>query len=135
MIELVSLLSRKYMNKDLVLTDEKKLRLKDALAKMTGDVWVNSETGTLMKLTISGNFDDEMFDMHVKGPMALSFDFSDFNKAVTTSAPTPVLTLEELQIANPRAMNKSWPESLKFFGAVPGLDSVVLRKWAAFKIS
>ena len=97
MIELVSLLSRKYMNKDLVLTDEKKLRLKDALAKMTGDVWVNSETGTLMKLTISGNFDDEMFDMHVKGPMALSFDFSDFNKAVTTSAPTPVLTLEELQ--------------------------------------
>ena len=47
----------------------------------------------------------------------------------------PGITLEELQIANPRAMNKSWPESLKFFGAVPGLDSVVLRKWAAFKIS
>lgn len=97
MVELSSLLMRKYMNKDLILTDEKKIRLRDAFAKMTGDIWVDSETNTLMKIAISGDFDDEMFDSHVKGKVAFVFDFSDFNKAVTVEAPTPVLTLEELQ--------------------------------------
>ena len=98
MIALSSLLMRKYMNRDLVLTDEKKLRLKDAFAKVTGDIWVDSETNTLVKIAISGDFDDEMFDMHVKGPMTFSFDFSDFNKPVTVDTPTPILTLEELQM-------------------------------------
>lgn len=97
MIELSSLLMRKYMNKDLILTDEKKIRLRDAFAKMTGEIWVDSETSTLMKIAISGDFDDEMFDSHVKGKMAFAFDFSDFNKMVTVDDPTPVLTLEELQ--------------------------------------
>lgn len=97
MVELSSLLMRKYMNKDLILTDEKKIRLRDAFAKMTGEIWVDSETNTLQRIAISGDFDDEMFDSHVKGKVAFAFDFSDFNKAVTVDVPTPVLTLEELQ--------------------------------------
>lgn len=98
MVELSSLLMRKYMNKDLILTDEKKIRLKDAFAKMTGEIWVDRDTSTLMRIVISGDFDDEMFDSHVKGKVVFAFDFTDFNKVVTVDAPTPVLTLEELQL-------------------------------------
>ena len=97
MITLTGVMMRKYLNKDLILTDEKKIRLRDALAKIQGDVWIDTKTQTLTRFTLSGNFDDDILDMHVKGPVSLSFDLADLNKSVSVDAPTPMLTLEELR--------------------------------------
>lgn len=97
MIALAGLLYQKYMNADLTLDENQKLRLKDALAKLKGDILIDQKTNALLKLSIRGDLDDDIIGVHVKGPLAFTFDFSDTNKPVEVAAPTPMLTLEELR--------------------------------------
>lgn len=97
MLLFTSELYRKYIGTDLVLTDDKRIRLKDALAKMVGEIWVSKNSGELVQLRVSGDFDDDMFDVHVKGKMNLLFTLSGFNKVVKVDLPIPTLTLEELK--------------------------------------
>ena len=98
MIALAGLLYQKYTNADLTFDANQKLRLKDALAKLEGDVLIDQKTNTLLRLSIKGDIDDDILSVHVKGPLAFTFDFSDANKLVEVSVPTPMLTLEELRL-------------------------------------
>ncbi len=97
MLLFTSELYRKYIGTELILTDEKRVRLKDALAKMVGEIWINKKTGELVQMSITGDFDDDMFDVHVKGKVNFLFTLSAFNKTVNVDMPIPTLTLEELK--------------------------------------
>jgi hypothetical protein len=98
MIALAGMLYHKYMNTDLTLDANQKLRLRDALAKLEGDVLIDQKTNTLLRISIKGDLDDDIVGVHVKGPLAFTFDLSDLNKPVEVAVPTPMLTLEELRI-------------------------------------
>jgi hypothetical protein len=98
MITIARILYSKFMNKDLVLDANQKLRLTDALTKIRFDVLIDQKTNTLMQFSIRGDLDDDIVNVHVKGPLAFTFDFSDLNKQVSVPVPTPMLTLEELRV-------------------------------------
>jgi type II secretory pathway pseudopilin PulG len=98
MIALAQMLYHKYMNADLTLDANQQLRLKDALAKIGGDVLIDQKTNTLLKLSFKGDLDDDIVGVHVKGPLSFTFDLSDFNKPVAVEIPTPMLTLEEIRV-------------------------------------
>ena len=98
MTDLVRALYQKYMNEDLTLSEDQLVRLKGALGKFTGDVWVNKKGGMLVKIVLSTNFDDDIVNAHVKGPASIEFSFSDVNIPVSVEAPTTILTLPELKI-------------------------------------
>ncbi|MDO8521109.1 MAG: hypothetical protein Q7S52_03260 [bacterium] len=96
--EFLRALYRKYWNRDLTFSEEELLRLKAALAKIEGDVWVDEKTGDLLKLALAGDLDDDISEVHVKGPVALLFSFTDFNKPPLFGTPSPVLSLPELKV-------------------------------------
>lgn len=98
MITFAGLLYQKYTNKNLTLDANQSLRLKNALAKIEAEAWIDPETNTLLKFALKGDFDDDIVGVHVKGPLALSFVFSDTNKPVVVDTPTPMLTLEEVHL-------------------------------------
>jgi type II secretory pathway pseudopilin PulG len=98
MIALAGMLYHKYMNADLTLDANQQLRLKDALAKIEGDVLIDQKTNTLLKISFKGDLDDDIVGVHVKGPLSFTFDLSDFNKPVAVEIPTPMLTLEEIRV-------------------------------------
>ncbi len=91
-------LYRKYLSKDLVLSTEQQLRLKNALSKIVGEVWISEATGMIVKTTWSANFDDDMVDAHVKGTVRIDIALSEHNKELVVASPTPILTLEELKV-------------------------------------
>ncbi len=97
MLALSTLLYHKFTNKNLVLDSEQQLRLKDAFAKIKGEVWIDPNTNTLLKLSIQGDFDDDMAGFHLKGPIRVAVEFSGQGQAVVVTPPTPMLTLEELR--------------------------------------
>lgn len=90
-------LYKKYSGSDLLLTADQQLRLKNALAKVTGEVWLDPTTQTLLKFKVRGDFDDDMVSAHVKGSAQFEFSFADQGKVVTVVEPTPFLTLEEFR--------------------------------------
>jgi hypothetical protein len=90
-------LYKKYTGSDLMLTDAQALRLKNALAKIVAEVWIDPVSGNILKLTVRGDFDDDMIDAHVKGNVRATFTFKDHEKPVVVLEPTPFLTLEELR--------------------------------------
>jgi len=98
MLALTSALYQKYFSKELLLTPDQRIRFLDALTKIKSEAWIDKKTGALMQISFSANFDDDMVDVHVKGPVNLLFTFADFNKEVVTDTPTPILTLEELKV-------------------------------------
>ncbi len=98
MLLFVTQLYRKYLGKEIVLSEDQRVRLKNALAKIEIEVWVDKKTGLLLKVSIAGNFDDDMFGTHVKGTISSTATLADFNKEVIVTPPTPILTLEELKV-------------------------------------
>lgn len=97
MLQFTTDVYKRSFGKDLVLTDDKHIRLRDGLAKMVGEIWTNKDTGELIQVSISGDLDDDMFDVHVRGRVSLFFGFFDLNKPVAVDVPSPTLTLEELK--------------------------------------
>ncbi len=97
MLLLTTLLYHKFTNKDLVLDTDAQLRLKNAFTKVKGEVWIDPTTNMLLKLSVEGNFDDDMAGMHMKGPVHMTFEFSGYGQGVAVTPPTPMLTLEELR--------------------------------------
>ena len=95
--ELFRAFHRRYVNRDLKFTEEELLRFKDALAKLSGDVWTDEETGALIKITVAADLDDDIGVVHVKGPLSLQFSFSGFNEAPLFGTPSPVVSLTELR--------------------------------------
>lgn len=98
MAEFIRTIYRTYINKELALNVNQELRFKHALEKIGGDVWVNKETGALVKFAFAGDLDDDVAGVHLKGPLSFSFAFADFNKPVTVDKPSPILTLEETRV-------------------------------------
>lgn len=94
---LVSHLYKKYTGKTYTLDDEGSVRFKNALMKLSIDVWVNESTKTLVQVSISGNLDDDMFGVHVKGSLALSFTLTGYGSRVIVTTPAPSLSLTELR--------------------------------------
>lgn len=97
-VDLIHGLYQKYFDKDLTLSEEQMLRLKAALAKISGDVWVDTKTGAWRKIALSANFDDDMISVHVKGPATLIVSFADENKPVSVTPLVGALTLPEVRI-------------------------------------
>ncbi len=87
----------KYTGKDLTLDADQGLRLKDALAKINIEIWVDATTNVLEKFSADVLFDDDIAGVHVKGPVHIDFTFTNYNADVAAALPTPVLSLEELQ--------------------------------------
>jgi len=58
---------------------------------------VDSKTNTLKQFAFSVNFDDDIVDVHVKGPFSMNVELSNYNTPVAVSLPNPTLTLPELQ--------------------------------------
>lgn len=98
MVTLAGILYQKYTNTPLVIDANQKLRLRDAFAKIRGEVLIDQKTNTLIRLSLKGNLDDDIVGVHVKGPLSFTFEFSDFNKSIVVEIPTPMLTLEELRV-------------------------------------
>ena len=97
MLAFALVLYKKYSGSDLLLTADQQLRLKNALAKVTGEAWIDPTTNTLLKVTVRGEFDDDMVSAHVKGTAQFTFAFADQGKTVSVTPPTPFLTLEEFR--------------------------------------
>ena len=91
-------LYRKYSNKDLILSEDQLLRFKDALAKISGDVWINADTGTLEKIILSAKFDDDIAGIRVQGPSSLEFSFVGAGQPVAVDIPEFALTLPDLRV-------------------------------------
>ena len=89
-------LYKKYMGKTFTFNADGKIRLLNALEKLKVEIWVDEKTSTLVKVNISGDIDDDIDTIHVKGPVALSFVFSNYGAAVTVTEPAPYLSLDEL---------------------------------------
>lgn len=90
-------LYQKYFNGGLTLSEDQLLRFKGAMAKIGGDVWIDTKSGALVKIALTANFDDDIAEVHAKGPVRIEFAFPDFNKPVSINAPTAVLTLSDLR--------------------------------------
>lgn len=97
-LEFVQALYRKYMGTELTLTDEQRLRLHDALAKVHVDIWTAKEGGAPVQVSLKTDLDDDIVTMHVKGHAELMIGLADLNKPSKTEAPNPMLTLEELKV-------------------------------------
>lgn len=95
-IALIKDVNRYFFNRDLALTEEESVRLRGALAKIGGYALVDETTGTLVKVALSADFDDDMFGAHVKGPVGFEYVFADFDKPALFNTPAPVLNLSEL---------------------------------------
>lgn len=91
-------LYRKYFNRDLTLSEDQLLRLRDALAKLKGDVWIDAKSGSIVKIVLLANFDDDIVSVHVQGPVSLEFSLSGFNEPVTIDTPQAALSLSDLKI-------------------------------------
>ena len=98
MADFVRALYQKYSHRSLALSEDQLVRFKGALAKVSGDVWVTTETGVLTKVMLAVNFDDDIAGMRVVGPASIEFTLSDFNKEVAVTAPTGALTLPDLNM-------------------------------------
>ncbi len=98
MASLAQELYKKYANHELTLSADQMVRLKSAMAKISGDVWVDAQTGTLIKIVLLAKFDDDIMGAHVQGPVTLDFSFADFNKPVVVDIPSGVLTLADLYV-------------------------------------
>lgn len=98
MADFVRALYQKYSHRSLALSEDQLVRFKGALAKVSGDVWVTTETGVLTKVMLAANFDDDIAGMRVVGPASIEFTFADFNKEVAVTAPTGALTLPDLNM-------------------------------------
>lgn len=96
--ELIRTGYRKYFNRNFTLTEEEALRFTGALEKVSGTVWTNQETGALVKIALSAEFDDDIGAMHMTGPVSFEMSFADFNKPPLFGTPAPVLTLSELRV-------------------------------------
>jgi hypothetical protein len=90
-------LYRAYTKNTLVLDEQKRRELLNALSKVSIDVAVNQKSGEIMESTIEANFDDDILDEHVKGAVHVTLSFSDFNAPVTVDMPTSIVTLSELK--------------------------------------
>ncbi len=97
MLSLTNALYKKYTGKDLSLDNDQQLRLKNALAKVNAEVWIDATTNTLQKFSLNADLDDDIVGVHVKGKVNMDFTFSLYNTPVSVPDPTPLLTLEELQ--------------------------------------
>jgi hypothetical protein len=98
MADLVRALYQKYTNRTLALSEDQLVRFRDALTKVSGDVWVNTQTGALTKIMLAANFDDDIAGIRVVGPASMEFSFPDFNKEVSVTAPIGALTLVDLNL-------------------------------------
>jgi|GEM_PF-3181666 len=97
-LEFVLATYRKYMGKELVLSDDQRIRLKNAVEKFEGELWVDKESMALAHFVLRANLDDVIVDMVVKGNVNIEVALSDMNKPVEVTTPGPVLTLEELRV-------------------------------------
>ena len=95
---LVQGLYLKFMGKEMVMTPDERVRLRDALAKVKLEIWVNQSTGALMQTRLVGNFDDEILGAHVKGTIDFIFAFTNFDTPVSVETPSTILTLDELKV-------------------------------------
>ncbi len=97
MLALTNALYAKYTGKDLELDNDQQLRLKNALAKVNTEVWIDATTNTLEKFSLNADLDDDIMGIHAKGKVNMDFTFSLYNTPVSVPDSTPILTLEELQ--------------------------------------
>ncbi len=98
LFKLVTDLYQKYTGKGLALDADGTVRMKDALAKTSIEIWVDPVTSTLAKISVTGNYDDDIAGVHAKGPLAISFEFSRYNAQVTAAVPQPLVTLDDLKV-------------------------------------
>jgi type II secretory pathway pseudopilin PulG len=96
MFLLVTQLYQKYMGKALALTQDEQLRFKGALGHITTEVWVDQKTNALLKISFAAKFDDDIAGVHVKGPAAFTFAFSNYNAPIVATLPSPTLNLNDL---------------------------------------
>jgi hypothetical protein len=97
-LEFVSALYRKYIGAELVLGDPERLRLRDALAKIGVEIWVDKESGALLQVALKGDIDDDVVRVHAKGLIDIVIGLSALNVPAKTEAPSPTLTLEEVKV-------------------------------------
>jgi hypothetical protein len=83
---------------DLNMTEDEKVRLGDALNKISGEVWIGTLDGLPKKITLSGDLDDKLFGIRVKGTLGLALAPKILPAPATVDMPTPVLSLEELRV-------------------------------------
>jgi hypothetical protein len=91
-------LYKKFMKKPLVLDSNERLHLSDALQKLSVDVWLSSDGGTILKVSVSGTLDDDIASVRVRGPLSLSFELSSYGAPVGVDEPSPYLSLDELKV-------------------------------------
>ena len=89
-------LYKKYFGKDFALNSDGKIRMLNTLEKLKFEIWVDEKTSTLVQFKVTGDLDDDVLDLHVKGPLAMSFIFSKYAAPVAVTEPAPFLTLDEL---------------------------------------
>ena len=94
---LVSDLYKKYTGKTYLIDDEGSVRLKNALMKLSIDVWVDEKTKTLVQVSISGNLNDDIVGVHAKGELAISFTLTGYGSQVVVTTPAPSLSLTDLR--------------------------------------
>jgi hypothetical protein len=96
MFTLANDLYKKFLGKTFSVNTEEKLRMMNALEKLKFEIWVDEKTDTLVQVKLSGELDDDIEDIHAKGPISLSFMFSKQGVPVSVTVPAPFLTLDEL---------------------------------------
>jgi len=84
--------------KDLNMTEDEKVRFTDALRKISGEVWIGTVDGLPKKITLSGDLDDEIFGMRVKGTFGFALAPKILPAPATVDMPTPILSLGELRL-------------------------------------
>lgn len=96
-IAFMQALYRKFRNTELLLSEEDRVRLKDALRKVRGELIVVEGSGVPELLTLSVNLDDTLFGKRVSGSGTFTFAPEKFDTPLSVTEPTPILSTEELQ--------------------------------------
>ncbi len=96
MFNLANDLYKKYLGKSFAVNTDSRIRMMNALEKLKFEIWVDEKTNKLVQLKVAGDLDDDILDVHVKGPIAMSFAFTKYAAPVNVIEPAPFLTLDEL---------------------------------------
>jgi hypothetical protein len=85
-----------YVGSALELSDEERIRLEQAIAKITGEAYIDRD-GNLRRIVFSYAASDVWIKTPISGKVSLSFEFSSYNAPVEVIRPTQTLTIGELE--------------------------------------
>lgn len=87
-----------YRGKELVFTEEERIRIADAIKKFSGALWISEVGGgSVARITLTANLDDEIFGVRAAGPVSVDIRFTDIGVIPKVETPDSIVDTSELE--------------------------------------